>query len=152
MKAPTKFQLRIILLALIGGVAVIWLYPFTGSQLAQYESLIDRGWLHFLVFAVIATINMLAWRQPASFITAFGLFAISVGLQLIHNARTGLGIDRFALIANLLGISAGVLLGLNIATLKSRLKQRIELGTAESNDSGEDELEHRNAGRAQTAL
>ena len=152
MKVPTKFQLRIVLLALIGAVAVIWLFPFTGTRLAQYESLIDRGWLHFLVFAVIAAINMLAWRQPVSFMTAFGLFAISVGLQLIHNARTGIGVDRFALIANLLGILAGVLLGLNIATLKSRLKQRIGLGTTESNNSDEDELEHRNAGRAQTAL
>lgn len=121
MKVRTSSLLQAVWFVSIGAIALVSLLPRVSSVLAP---LVDRGWAHFLVYGWAATLCMLAWKGKVALPLAGGLFLFSIALHLLHNFRTGIGGDGFAIAVNLFGTLAGILLGLNLATLRSRLKNR----------------------------
>jgi hypothetical protein len=128
MKARIKSWLRAAWFTLIMAIALLSLFPRGGSYLPLLGPYVDRGWAHFTVYACAATLCMLAWKNRTAMFLASGLFLLSVGLHLLHNFRAGIGADSFAIIVNLFGTAAGVLLGLNLHTLRTRMKKPVTVG------------------------
>jgi hypothetical protein len=128
MKAQINFWLRGAWFTLIVAIALVSLLPRTASYLPILGPYLDRGWAHFMVYGCAATLCMLAWRSRTALFLASGLFLLSVGTQFLHSFKVGLDPDSFSIVVNMFGIAAGILLGLNLVTLRSRLKQRVTVG------------------------
>lgn len=125
MKILTDFRLRLLWCLLIGIVALMSLLPRIDAYASPLENYIDRGWIHFLVYTVAAALCILAWKQRTALLLVFGMFFLSITLQFMHGQMLGKPADYFGIVVNLLGIAAGILLGQNIAVLRSRSKQHI---------------------------
>ena len=134
MRALTETHFRALAVLLMAGIALIWLLPFIGIEITVNDLSLDEEWVHFLVYALAATLCLLAWRSPRPLVIAWSLFALSVVLQILHNYKLGRHIDVSTICVNLLGIAAGVLLGFNLRTLRSQLKQQISLNPYQPND------------------
>jgi hypothetical protein len=128
MKVRINSWLRASWFSLIAAIALLSLLPRSSSLLPLLGPYLDRGWAHFLVYACAATLCMLAWKSRTAMFLVSGLFLLSVGLQLLHNFSIGIGADSFAIIVNLFGTAAGVLLGLNLHTLRIRMKKPATVG------------------------
>jgi len=122
MRIPISSRLRFIWFTLIAVMVVASMLPRDGV-FAAIRASYDRGWMHFLVYAVLAALAMFAWKSKTAILSSLGLFAFSVGLHMCHLFFNGRAIDYFGLIVDLLGIVAGILLGINIMVLRSRVNQ-----------------------------
>lgn len=122
MNILTNSRLRISSYLLIGAMALTSLLPKPSLNAFGMGPYIDRGWLHFIVYATAATLCLIAWKRSVGLVLAFGLCFLSVVLQVLRAQIAGLWIDYFGMAVNLLGIAAGILLGLNIISSRSRSK------------------------------
>ena len=125
MRIPISIRLRIIWFTLIAAMAVASMLPRDGV-FATIRASYDRGWMHFLVYAVLAALAMFTWKSKTAILSALGLFAFSGVLHMFHLLFSGSAIDYFGMIVDFLGIVAGILLGINIIVLRSRVKQGAE--------------------------
>ena len=114
--------MRIVWFFFTGTIVLVLLLQCAGAGSALRDLYFDRGWAHFLVFAIAATLCMLAWKHRTAFALAIGLFILAAGLSLLHSLVLRGPIDYFGIFVNLFGILAGVLLGLNILVFRSRAK------------------------------
>lgn len=87
-------------------------HPYFGVQF-------DSGWTHFLAYTVAAVLSMLVWKRRTGFVFALGISFVSVVLQILRGWIAGHPTDLYGTVINLLGIAAGVLLGLNIIALRA---------------------------------
>ena len=122
MKAQTRSLLQVVCFLALGVLVLVSLLPSSILAITVLGPFVDRGWAHFVVYGVAATMCTLAWNGRAGIPVACSLFFVSIGLHFLHSLRSGIGMDRFSIIVNFLGIAAGILLGLNLATLRARLK------------------------------
>ena len=116
----TKMRLRIFWFMLMGAVALasLWLGP--NEKISPLGAIVGHKWAHFLIYVAVASIALLAWKKLTGLLLAVGAAVLSICLQIIRGMITGFTTDTRALVINLLGIAAGVLLGLNILTLQSK--------------------------------
>ena len=121
----TSNRLRIVWILLIGTIVSASLLKWSSVYTNLRSFYFDHGWAHFLVYAMAATLCMLAWRHKTAIVLAVGLFILSVGLQLLHWLIFKEAMDYFGIVVNLLGIIAGVLLALNILVFRSRTKNNL---------------------------
>jgi hypothetical protein len=117
--------MRIVWSLFTGAIVLVLLLQCAGISSALRGMYFDRGWAHFLVFAIAVTLCMLAWKHRTAFAVASGLFILSGGLSLLHSLVFRSPIDYFGILVNLFGILAGVLLGLNILVFRSREKDHL---------------------------
>ncbi len=116
---PTRSRLRIAWYTLIGAILLASLWPRLGVHGSPLGEFIGHGWAHFLIYVAAAAIALLAWRSRTGLTLSFGLAILSIGLQLLRGIIAGYAADIRALVINLLGVAAGILLGLNILILKT---------------------------------
>jgi len=107
----------------IGVIALGCLLPRASLHDPFLRAYVDSGWVHFLAYAAAATLSLLAWTRRTGIVLSFGLVISSVCLQILRAQASGQVIDYYGTVINILGITAGILLGLNILTLRSRAKQ-----------------------------
>jgi len=99
-----------------------WIY----QVIAIYDS---NRWIHFLTYAALIAIPFATWRRTLNIILSFFPALLSVSFEASHFLHSeGLGRSR-NLAADLFGIAAGVLLGLNIRLMRNSVK------SIESSDS-----------------
>ena len=103
----------IVLISILPGSS--WLYHF----LAAYDS---RRWAHFLAYASVASIPVAAWKRKASILLSLIPPIISIFLELRQAYIPGPMIHAQNVPADLFGIAAGVLLGLNIRVMRNSAK------------------------------
>lgn len=117
----TYRQLRFLWCVLTCGVLFSSI-PFVAIWIDQILGINNLNrWVHFLAYAVIAAIPVAAWRQRTSQILSlvFAMLGIAIGLLPafqgalvhIHNAP-----------AELFGVGAGILLGLNLRLMRNSAK------------------------------
>jgi hypothetical protein len=116
-------HLRLCWLVFIGVIALGCLLPRASLHDPFLRAYVDSGWVHFLAYAAAATLSLLAWTRRTGIVLSFGLVISSVCLQILRAQASGQVIDYYGTVINILGITAGILLGLNILTLRSRAKQ-----------------------------
>ena len=119
MQMLTKPNLRICWCILIGVISLVSCFPGASLQRPLFGLNIDSGWAHFLVFAVAATIPLLAWMRRTALTLDLGIAILSVGLQLLRGFAANRPMDSAAMVINVLGIAAGILIGLNLGILRA---------------------------------
>jgi hypothetical protein len=122
----TSYRLRLAWYALTATIALLSILRgvnLHGSYLGAY---VDRDWAHFLAYAVAATLPLLVWRRLTGLALSFGLGIFSVVLQILRALISDRVMDLQGTAVNLLGIVAGILLGLNILTLQSRARHQVK--------------------------
>ena len=107
---------------LTGGVILISVLP--GSSLidhflAAYDS---NRWAHFLAYASVATIPVTAWKSRTSILFSLIPALVSIALELWQSHMPGPMVRMQNVPADLFGIAAGVLLGLNIRMMRNSEK------------------------------
>jgi hypothetical protein len=121
----TKSRLRLYWFMLVSGVIVSSLLPgVVGLRDSLIAGNITSNWLHFLVYALVATLPMLAWKSRSGLAVSLGVALLSVALQVLHGFTSGRVTDSHITVVNLLGVTSGILLGLNIRALQSQPKER----------------------------
>ena len=121
----TKSRLRLYWFMLVSGVIVSSLLPgVVGLRDSLIAGNITSNWLHFLVYALVATLPMLAWKSRSALAVSLGVALLSVALQVLHGFTSGRVTDSHITVVNLLGVTSGILLGLNIRALQSQPKER----------------------------
>lgn len=121
----TKSRLRLYWFMLVSGVIVSSLLPgVVGLRDSLIAGNITSNWLHFLVYALVATLPMLAWKSRSGLAVSLGVALLSVALQVLHGFTSGRVTDSHITVVNLLGVTSGILLGLNIRVLQSQPKER----------------------------
>jgi UDP-GlcNAc:undecaprenyl-phosphate/decaprenyl-phosphate GlcNAc-1-phosphate transferase len=120
LSARLKAQFALISwFVLTAAIAIASLLPGANLHDPALSAYINGNWIHFIVYAAAAALPMLAWRFRTGLALSFGISILSVGLQVLRAIVSGRITDHQGTIINLLGIAAGVLLGLNIITLGS---------------------------------
>jgi hypothetical protein len=125
MKIPISSRLQTVWFLLVGTIVFASLLQWAGIYARFQGFYYDRGWAHFLAYAIAAALCMLAWKQKTATALVMGLFILSIGLPLLHWLVFRVAIDYFGIVVNFFGIIAGVLLGLNVLVFRSRAKDRL---------------------------
>jgi hypothetical protein len=110
-------QLRYLWCVLASGVLLMPILP-SGSWIYQIVITYDSNrWVHFLVYTAVAAIPVAAWRRRASVLFSLSIAVLGTALEFLQMFIPSLiGRPQNAL-ADLFGIGAGILFGLNIRAM-----------------------------------
>ena len=118
----TSTRLRYLWCVLTGGMLCNSLFSGTSSipqGIAAYGS---NRWVHFLLYMAVVTIPVIAWRRRGTVLFFFGIAVIGSAIDAVQVFMPAFrGRPQFA-IADLFGIAAGILLGLNIRMMRRSAK------------------------------
>ena len=108
---------------LVAGIVLGALLPYFGIQTNIFDPYFNGHWVHFLVYVAASFLPMLAWRRNTGVAVSIGMAVLGTGLELIRASMEVRSPDIQYIVINALGVAAGILLGLNILTLRSRTRQ-----------------------------
>lgn len=117
----TRLSLRLYWCLLVGAIVCVSLLPAPNIPRNLLWAYFDRYWAHFLVYAAVTIFPLLSWQRKTALVLSLGTAALSAILEMLHGAVTDHAVSIEGIVVNLLGVAAGVLLGLNILTLRSRM-------------------------------
>src|SRR5664279_4784083 len=78
-----------------------------------------NSWVHFLAFAAVATIPVAAWRQRTNQLLSLVFVLVGIALELMPAFVPGALVRHQNALADLFGVGAGVLLGLNFRMMRN---------------------------------
>jgi hypothetical protein len=89
-----------------------------------------NSWAHFLAFAAVATIPVAAWRQRTNQLLSLIFIFVGIAIELMPSFVPGAFVRPQNAPADLFGVGAGILLGLNLRMLRtaSRVQYEKDLG------------------------
>jgi hypothetical protein len=103
--------------ALIGGIITVAVVPH-GSWIYRYITDCDSNrWAHFLAYALVVTLPFSGWRHWKSLLLSFIPVFMCIALETLQAKVTGSTARAYNVPADLFGVAAGVLLGLNIRAM-----------------------------------
>jgi hypothetical protein len=108
---------------LVATIVLAPLFPFLGVDSNPLDVYFNGHWVHFLAYAAVSFLPLLAWRRNTGVVLCAGMAVIGTGLEIASAIVQGRSPDIQYIVINALGIVAGMLLGLNILTLRSRRSQ-----------------------------
>ena|ERR1700722_15460311 len=114
MPMVTNSHLRISWLVITGLLAVATVVPSAALHDGLLNSYINSDWLRFGAYAVVGAIPIVAWRKSTGIAVALSVAILSINLQFLRGMTHGQGLDMQGTVINLLGIAAGILIGLHI--------------------------------------
>lgn len=125
-------RLRYLWCVLIGGIFFMSILPGNSSI---YQVVATHGlnrWVHFLAYGAVASIPVAAWRRRGTIL--FSLFIVMLGtvLESLQAFVPGLTARTRILLADLFGVAAGILLGLNVRVMFNSAKSPDNLDPAPS--------------------
>lgn len=88
-----------------------WAYHY----LAPYDS---NRWIHFIVYAVIVALPVGTWRRRKAILLSFVPPIMSIILESLQAGIPLPVLQTQTIPADLFGVAAGILLGLNIRTMR----------------------------------
>ncbi|MGA9673644.1 MAG: hypothetical protein WBQ94_30915 [Terracidiphilus sp.] len=123
MLKPTNFRLRLLWGLLVGAILLGALLPYLGIHTNILSVYLNPHWLHFLVYLVVSFLPLFAWRRNTGLVLSMGMALPATGLEIIRAVVEARSANIEHMVINMLGIAAGILLGINILTLQSRMNQ-----------------------------
>lgn len=97
--------------------------------IAPYDS---SRWVHFLVYAAVVAFPVGTWRRRKSIMLSFVPPIMSIVLELLQAGVPIPTLRTQTIPADLFGVAAGILLGLNIRTMRNAAKSPDTVGSAAS--------------------
>ncbi len=114
MPMVTNSHLRLSWLVVTGSIAVVTIVPSATLHDGLLNSYINSDWLRFAAYAAVGAIPIVAWRKSTGIAVALSVAILSINLQFLRGITHGQGLDVQGTVINLLGIAAGILIGLHI--------------------------------------
>ena len=114
MPMVTNSQLRLSWLVVTGSIAVVTIVPSATLHDGLLDLYINSDWLRFAAYAAAGAIPIVAWRKSTGIAVALSVAILSINLQFLRGITHGQGLDMQGTVINLLGIAAGILIGLHI--------------------------------------
>jgi hypothetical protein len=118
----TNFRLQLLWGLVVGTIALASVLPYSGNQANFLAMYFNRHWVHFLAYLAVSILPLLTWRRKAGLALSLGTTALAIGSEMARTLIVGRPLDIQYIVINSLGIVAGILLGLNILTLRSRVQ------------------------------
>jgi len=134
MKMRTNSYWQLSWCVLIAAIAVASLFSGEIMHKPPLNAYIDSGWAHFFAYMAAAALPLLAWKRRTGIAISLGVAILSVVFQILRGLVAGRVFDFDATVINLFGIAAGILLGFNLITHRSRSKEQLA-STAERSSS-----------------
>jgi choline-glycine betaine transporter len=131
MKMPTKSYWQVSWCVLIAVIALASLFSGEIMHKPPLNAYIDSGWAHFFAYMAAAALPLLAWKRRTGLVVSLGVAVLSIVFQALRGIIAGSPVDLNAIVINLFGIIAGILLGFNIITHRARSKEQLTLGAGE---------------------
>jgi len=110
----SKSWLRYVWCGFVGGVIVLSAFPGRGWMNIATISFGSSRWGHFLVYLVIAVIPIIIWRWRVGILVCFAIAFLGYSTEMLRGLIPGFIGSPENAIANIFGVSAGILLGINI--------------------------------------
>jgi hypothetical protein len=129
MLMPNESRLRLIWWLLTTAIVITSLVPGLNFHDPRIVGYIDSDWAHFLAYAAAGAITVLAWRLGTGLALSSGMALASFGLQVLRGLLSSSRTDFEGAVINLLGLAAGVFIGLHIRRSESHAKRRLALNT-----------------------
>ncbi len=123
MLKPTSSRLQQLWGLLVGAIVLLSLLPFLGIDTDVFNIYINGHWVHFLAYGAASFVSLLAWRRNTGVALSMGMAVLGSGLEIVRAIAEVRSPDIQYIVINALGAVAGILLGLNILTLRSRRNQ-----------------------------
>jgi hypothetical protein len=76
-------------------------------------------WVHFMAYLGVSILPVMAWKFRIGLTVSLGGALTSLGLEILRGHLLYGSVRTQDIVFNLLGVAAGILLGLNILTLRS---------------------------------
>ncbi len=124
----TDLRLRFAWCVLTGVVISISILPGNSSiyQVAATPGL--NRWVHFLAYAGVAAIPLLAWRLRSTILISLAIVMLGPVFDSLQAIVPGLIARPEILFADLFGVAAGILLGLNVRVMFDSAKSSDKFG------------------------
>jgi len=137
----TNNRLLYLWCALTGGIVLVsillgssWIY----SLIAAYDS---NRWVHFFAYASVAAIPIAAWKRRITMAYSLVPPLLSIAIASSHVYFPGPVVRVENIPADIFGIAAGILLGLNIRMMRRSAKSLENSGSDRSHSTME-QLRH----------
>lgn len=119
----TDTRLQLLWGLLVGATVLGSLLPYLGIHSNILSAYLNPHWLHFLVYTAVSFLPLIAWRRNTGLVLSMGMAVPATGLEIARAVAEVRSPNIEHIVINTLGIAAGILLGLNIVTLRSRMNQ-----------------------------
>jgi VanZ family protein len=114
-------RLQFYWLLLAGTILLISLLPHPPIPSTPLGTFLSSSWAHFLVYLGVSVLPLLAWPRKTGLMISLGVAVISVGVEILRGLFIYRSVQVEDIVVNLFGVAAGILLGWNILTLRSRI-------------------------------
>jgi hypothetical protein len=132
MHTATNSNLRLSWCLLSGAIAIGTFLPGASLHGQVLNSYINSDWLRFAVFSAVGAIPIVAWKPRTGIAIALSMAILSINLQFLRGGMLGRGIDVGGTVINLLGIAAGILIGLHIRRFGEKTRHQFTASGARS--------------------
>lgn len=104
---------------LVGGIMFMSLLPCRSWLYQVLSAYYASDWTRFLVYAAAASIPCAAWRTKRRMLYALLVVILSIVTEVLRAMASGPSVHPELIPADLLGMAAGVLLGLNLREMSA---------------------------------
>jgi hypothetical protein len=111
----------IALVAILNGNSLIY------QSIAEYDS---NRWIHFLTYASLVAIPFAVWKHKWSLLFSFIPPILGIMLESLQSHVPSATVHAQNIPADLFGVAAGILLGLNLRAMHSPAKPTDSAGSA----------------------
>jgi hypothetical protein len=119
----TSSRLQLLWGLLVGTIVLVSLLPCFGVHTDIGDAYLNGHWVHFLSYGAASLLVVLAWKRKTALALSAGMAVLGTGLEIVLAIVEARSPDDQYIVINTLGIVAGILLGLNILTRRSRISQ-----------------------------
>jgi hypothetical protein len=104
---------------LAGGIFLASILPGNSSTYQFIAAFDANRWVHFLAYASISTIPFATWKSKVNMFLSLLPAVISIALEGLQTHVSGPALCVLNVPADLFGLAAGVLLGMNIRVMRN---------------------------------
>ena len=114
-----KRRLRYLWCTLMGGLVFISILPESGwmCQIVGGHDL--NRWVHFLAYGTMVAVPFIVWRSRTDIWLPLILVATGIALEFLQRLIPGSNVQVQNALADLFGVAAGILLGLNLRAMRA---------------------------------
>ena len=118
----TDVRMRYLWCVLTGGMLWMSIFPSSISIFQGAAAYSLSRWVHFLVYVSVAAIPVVAWRRKSTVLLSLAIAILGSAFEFLRMYFPGHTFQSQNVFADLFGIAAGILLGLNIRMMRNSAK------------------------------
>jgi Zn-dependent protease with chaperone function len=115
----TNIRLFFLWCVLIGGILFISILPGNSSIYPFVAAYDANRWIHFLIYATVASLPTAAWKGKVKILLPMAVIGLCIALEPLLTLIPNPIVRPRNVLADVFGVSAGILLGLNLRRLRT---------------------------------